>query len=335
MGATNTLDGCPIGWTTWGPNPENCINSPGGNGNVVRMKSSIKAIYNDPSLPSEEILAKAAQTVVAQAAASVDAGSPSGPIPFEPQQDNPFLTSPAPQDLPAAQSLPPVMESAGMPTMTIDPSYSFWGDVGRWAVGAGEDLLCQKFGICVGNSSPTGPGGPGGATVGGGGNSIPDVGQAGGFTNTADQCPQGYYRVGNQCVSPGDAWPGGNPVITPVTNGSAPSGGGQYYQTGLGFAVAPATMTTTRLRCPGGMVLGRDNLCYEKLSNQYRKWPHHKPYITRADYKAISRADRARKKLVRLTKRSGAYAAMRKPSTGRGGSRGVITKSEAARALRR
>lgn len=180
--------------------------------------------------------------------------------------------------------------------------------------------------------------GSGGGSTGGQGSSIPDA-------NTfAGGCPPGSYQVGNTCVNPGAALPGGSPFTFPTggTQVGSPGGtavvpaGGGGGMMGAAVAVAPFTYSQLRRQCPPGYVLGKDNLCYAKgmIPKKYRKWTYNKPYITRGDYKAIARADRTRKKLVGLTKKSGAFASMSKPKP-RGGSRGVITKSEAARALRR
>lgn len=254
--------------------------------------------------------------------------------PPEPAQDIPATPSGAPAGEKYVTAGPLIQSEA--PTM--DPTLAAALDQ--------NDPQKNLIGAIVGGLTGFATGGPGGAVVGalsgalgsgggstgGQGSSIPD---AQSFAGTS--CPPGYYSVGGTCINPGAAFPGGAPLTLPQS-GTQVTQGGSAMPGGMGgvVAVAPNTYSTLRRSCPPGMVLGRDDLCYYKgmLPKSMRKWPYTKPYITRSDYKAIARADRTRKKLIGLTKKAGAFASMKRPST-RGGSKGVITKSEAARALRR
>ena len=60
-------------------------------------------------------------------------------------------------------------------------------------------------------------------------------------------------------------------------------------------ALVPAQRSTMRLRCPSGMVLGRDNLCYPtqvlRRDSKFRKWrPGARPILTGGQRRGISRA---------------------------------------------
>lgn len=69
-------------------------------------------------------------------------------------------------------------------------------------------------------------------------------------------------------------------------------------------------------KCPKGFVLAFNDMCYPKqmLPRSFRKWkPAPRPAVSRRDQRAIRQADRARKRLIKLTKQSGAYAAEHKP----------------------
>jgi len=60
-------------------------------------------------------------------------------------------------------------------------------------------------------------------------------------------------------------------------------------------AMQPAAETRTHLSCPGGMVLGRDDLCYPRAvlrrDSRFRKWrPGTRPVLTGGEVKAIAKA---------------------------------------------
>ncbi len=60
-------------------------------------------------------------------------------------------------------------------------------------------------------------------------------------------------------------------------------------------ALVPAQVPSFRQQCPPGMVLGRDNLCYNKGTKgvaAFRKWPPGtKPFLTGGEVKCIRRAN--------------------------------------------
>lgn len=131
----------------------------------------------------------------------------------------------------------------------------------------------------------------------------PGQGAATGTTNLTGTgggtCPTGTISIAGTCVDlvPGGAT-SGQGLIVPGLNGSQLLPG----------AVAPGAVQTMRLRCPEGMVLGRDNMCYWKqvLPKKFRKWqPAPKPPVSAADAKAIRRADAAKNRVKRLATKSG------------------------------
>lgn len=86
--------------------------------------------------------------------------------------------------------------------------------------------------------------------------------------------------------------------------------------------VPPQAVSTQRLRCPRGMVLGFDELCYDSrsLPKRDRKWvPGRKPLLTGGDLNAISRAARAAKRVETQTKRLQKLGMLKKPKRGSSG----------------
>ncbi len=75
-------------------------------------------------------------------------------------------------------------------------------------------------------------------------------------------------------------------------------------------AMAPFAEQRVVLDCPGGMVLGKDNLCYPsavlRRNSQFRKWRSApRPTVTRRDERALARIDSVQKALKRLGKKAG------------------------------
>jgi len=65
-----------------------------------------------------------------------------------------------------------------------------------------------------------------------------------------------------------------------------------------GAAIEPGTLPISRRTCPRGTVLGKDGLCYNKISNSDRMWPKGRaPLLTGGDLNAITRAKRASTKI--------------------------------------
>lgn len=129
---------------------------------------------------------------------------------------------------------------------------------------------------------------------------LPGSGGSGGGTNGSGPCPDGSFKVGNRCVAPGDMFPGGDPGMFPA--------GGEATQGAFGMpALTPAQEQRTVLKCPSGMVLGKDDLCYPKAilsrRSKYRKWKGDpRPPVTAADAKAVRRAERVRNRVKDLGK---------------------------------
>lgn len=126
-------------------------------------------------------------------------------------------------------------------------------------------------------------------------------GEAGGLAPSS--CGPGRVRIGDQCVAPGDAFPGGSPMTVPA--------GGNAVQGAFGMpAMTPVTEQRVHRTCPEGMVLGKDNLCYPKQvlprRSKFRKWrPSPRPKVSHADFKAIRKAKSVKKKLKSLGKDAG------------------------------
>lgn len=132
----------------------------------------------------------------------------------------------------------------------------------------------------------------GGAILGGG--------NGGGAGLAPQQCPEGTIRVGDQCLAPGDAFPGGDPFITEA--------GGNAVQGAFGLpAITPVREQRVHRNCPDGMVLGKDNLCYPKAilsrRSKFRKWRQpRRPLFTAGDLNAIRRAERLKGKAKKIGK---------------------------------
>lgn len=135
----------------------------------------------------------------------------------------------------------------------------------------------------------------------------------GGASGTS--CPEGF-KVDSQgrCVAEGiggaleRTLPGGAPGM--LTDQYGPAVMGAFGKP----ALVPAQVGTIMrqdgsvgpvLRCPAGMVLGKDDLCYAKssITKADRKWkPSPKPPMTASDAKALRRIGTLQKKIKRLAK---------------------------------
>lgn len=114
-------------------------------------------------------------------------------------------------------------------------------------------------------------------------------------TGNGNGCGPGAILIAGQCVAPGDVFPGGDPFMVPA--GATPVRG--LY--GAGFT---PTVESRQVRsCPPGFVLGKDNVCYDRLPRSRRKWdPGMKPLLTGGDRAAIRKAAAAGRKLHRSKK---------------------------------
>jgi len=69
----------------------------------------------------------------------------------------------------------------------------------------------------------------------------------------------------------------------------------------FGAALVPATVPATRLRCPRGAVLGKDNLCYDHIHKKDRKWnPGTKPLLTGGEMRIMRKAQALETRLKNL-----------------------------------
>lgn len=83
-----------------------------------------------------------------------------------------------------------------------------------------------------------------------------------------------------------------------------------------GVGIEPASRMVDMAICPKGMVLGNDDICYNKrqISNKDRQWPAGRaPLLTGGERNAISKANRASKKIERTTKQLQRMGMMKKP----------------------
>ena len=147
----------------------------------------------------------------------------------------------------------------------------------------------------------------------------------------SSQCPQGSRGIPPFCI---DLYPGGSGSGSGVL---VSQGESRRTSTMIGqSAVTPFIKNVTVHRCSKGSVLGVDGLCYDKrtLRKDQRMWvPARKPLLTGGDLNAIAKAARAARRVKVQQKRLESLGLLKRPKPSRG-SRGVITKAEASRALR-
>jgi len=128
-------------------------------------------------------------------------------------------------------------------------------------------------------------------------------------------CPPSTVRgpLGT-CIDVGAILPGGDPFITRPGEAIVEIGG-QAVIGSFGMpAMVPDIVGAVRdhhgqvnpiRRCRAG-VLGKDNLCYLKIPNSFRKWPKAtRPPVSASDAKCIRRAASATKRVERLAKSVG------------------------------
>lgn len=118
-------------------------------------------------------------------------------------------------------------------------------------------------------------------------------------------------------VLPSKSVPSLPALRAPVTSYRRSDSSVQGRVPGLGPQGVQPDVENRQVRvCPPGYVLGEDGLCYSKklLPKQFREHkPDPRPAVSSSDVKAIRKADRAKKRLVKLTKQAGAHASMSKP----------------------
>jgi hypothetical protein len=113
-------------------------------------------------------------------------------------------------------------------------------------------------------------------------------------------------RIGGVCVDLGALPPGGKPAVTGQTQ--TPTGADGYgpaVKGWYGVGLTPRVEMVTARRCPRGMALGKDGVCYDRtrLRKSDREWvPPRKPLLTGGDRAAIAKAAAAGRKLERAQK---------------------------------
>jgi len=104
-----------------------------------------------------------------------------------------------------------------------------------------------------------------------------------------------------------------------------PRGGGGGATAGMGGAVMgqfgvglePGFETIERAVCLPGMILGMDDLCYNRgaITNKQRRWPKGRaPLLTGGERSAITKAAGAARKIERTTKQLQKMGMIKKPS---------------------
>ena len=137
-------------------------------------------------------------------------------------------------------------------------------------------------------------------------------------TGEAGTCP-GLFSVrgpDGRCINLGSALPGGDPFISEQVTDFG-DGAGAAVLGRFGAALVPIAEGRIRRRCLPGMVLGRDNLCYDKgaIRKSDRKWvPGTAPLLTGGEVRATRIAASASKKLARKVKSLQAAGLFPKPA---------------------
>ena len=135
------------------------------------------------------------------------------------------------------------------------------------------------------------------------GHPVPPAPPPSGSTNP---CPGGIMVLG-RCVT------GDIPLIDidPAPFAGPAAGPGVVTPGAFGaLSVDPVMMSTVRLRCPTGLVLGKDDRCYAQgkggISNSQRKWPKAPRAIMSAqDGKILRKADAVRGRVKRVAATAG------------------------------
>jgi len=95
-------------------------------------------------------------------------------------------------------------------------------------------------------------------------------------------------------------------------------GGGQAVSGRYGAGLVPDVESRTVLECLPGMVLGDDNVCYNRrdIKNAERKWPKGRaPLLTGGERNAITKASRAARKITNTTKALQKMGMLAKPKS--------------------
>jgi len=154
-----------------------------------------------------------------------------------------------------------------------------------------------------------------------GGNPITAAGRGfiggGNRSRFAASCPAGFEMVNGRCQRSGFTGatqrflPGGQTGFLP--QGEAVMG--QY-----GAAMVPVRVESEVLDCLPGMILGKDELCYNKgdISNKERKWPKgRRPLGTPGEMAALAKAASFGRRMETTVKRMQKIGVLKKPSSSR------------------
>lgn len=214
------------------------------------------------------------------------------PTPVGGSGSGPKFSAP-PATLVGPSVLPPFDPSQGDPLS--------FGTIGSVDLsGGGLSVSGDIFGIPVSANLPFGGGSSEPAS---GGSAVP-----GSFAPSSGGCP-GIFQVrgpNGTCVDLTALPPGGDPALTGRTPRSGSLDGFGDAVLGLyGVGIVPRADVQTVRRCPRGMALGKDGICYEGLhrNSPRREWPMGmKPLMTGGDRSAIRRAAAVAGKLGRAKK---------------------------------
>lgn len=128
----------------------------------------------------------------------------------------------------------------------------------------------------------------------------------------AGECRPGTIRVFGKCIALGDAFPGGDPLVTQAGGVARVGSFGlpALEPTIVGFTSNNRGETVPIRRCNRGMVLGTDDLCYSKAIlpgrskfRKHRRAP--RPPMTAADAKALARIGTLQNKVKELASDAG------------------------------
>jgi len=162
---------------------------------------------------------------------------------------------------------------------SAQPAASIWGDVGDWLVNKGKDYLGDKL-----NPNQPNPFGPTGYNP-----PIPN-----------DPCPGGFRIPGTNRCFEGPIQP-----QRPTGTDMVPhQGQGTPVHGRYGVGEMPETSVRTVRKCPKGMKLGKDGVCYTNISRTNREWdPGARPLLTGGEMSAITKAARAARRLETTKKK--------------------------------
>jgi hypothetical protein len=157
-------------------------------------------------------------------------------------------------------------------------------------------------------------GGPAGAVVGAGAAaSALLAGQgSGSVSSLTGTCPSGFELRQGVCVQVERA-PGIGGFFERLVPGGSTGmqmAGGTAVQGSFGLpAIEPRVLSTIKMRCPRGLVLGTDNLCYPKAilsrRSRWRKWKlPQRPPVTAAQARALNQIDSIRNSVKELGKKA-------------------------------